>query len=117
MTGATPLNHENCFSLSLVEDPAKLWRGWERVGVRVSQSLCPLTSILSPGGERRYIRGYFLHNFSEGVKKLKESRVRLSFPPPTREGVKKFGIYPLTLPSPTRGEGKHIEIRKKFPPP
>jgi len=22
----------------------------------------PLTSILSPGGERRYIRGYFLHN-------------------------------------------------------
>jgi len=48
---------------------------------------------------------------------LKESRVRLSFPPPTREGVKKFGIYPLTLPSPTRGEGKHIEIRKKFPPP
>jgi hypothetical protein len=35
---------------------------WERVGVRVSQSLCPLTSILSPGGERRYIRGYFLND-------------------------------------------------------
>jgi hypothetical protein len=28
----------------------------------------------------------------------------------------KIGISPLTLPSPTRGEGKHIEIRKKFPP-
>jgi len=55
-------NHENCFPLSLVEDPAKLWREWERVGVRVSQSLCPLTSILSPRGERRYIRCYFLHN-------------------------------------------------------
>jgi hypothetical protein len=24
---------------------------------------------------------------------------------------------PLTLPSPARGEGKHIEIEKKFPPP
>jgi hypothetical protein len=62
MTGSSPTNHENGFSLSLVEDPAKLWRGWERVGVRVSQSLCPLTSILSPGGERRYIRGYFQAN-------------------------------------------------------
>jgi hypothetical protein len=30
---------------------------------------------------------------------------------------KKFGIYPLTLPSPARGEGKYIEIIKKFPPP
>jgi len=29
----------------------------------------------------------------------------------------KIGICPLTLPSPARGEGKHIEIRKKFPPP
>jgi hypothetical protein len=29
----------------------------------------------------------------------------------------KFGIYPLTLPSPARREGKHIEIRKKSPPP
>jgi hypothetical protein len=44
-------------------------------------------------------------------------RRRLNFPLCQREGVKKFGIYPLTLPSPTRGEGKHIEIRKKFPPP
>jgi len=31
-------------------------------------------------------------------------------------GCEKFGIYPLTPPSPTRGEGEHIEI-KKFPPP
>jgi len=62
-----PSNHENCFSLSLVEDPAKLWRGWERVGVKVSQSLCPLTSILSPGGERRHIRGYFLTNNGKSV--------------------------------------------------
>jgi len=30
--------------------------------VRVSQSLCPLTSILSPRGERRYIRCYFQAN-------------------------------------------------------
>jgi len=30
---------------------------------------------------------------------------------------KKIGISPLTLPSPARGEGKHIEIRKKLPPP
>jgi hypothetical protein len=41
------------------------------VGVRVSQSLCPLTSILSPGGERRYIRGYFLHNLIGGKNFLK----------------------------------------------
>jgi len=34
-----------------------------------------------------------------------------------RGSCEKFGTYPLTLPSPTRGEGKHIEIRKKFPPP
>jgi hypothetical protein len=41
-----------------------------------------------------------------------------NLPSPPREGsCEKFGIYPLTLPSPTRGEGKHIEIRKKFPPP
>jgi len=45
-----PSNHENGSTLSR-------WR--ERVGVRVSQSLCPLTSILSPRGERRYIRRYF----------------------------------------------------------
>ena len=25
-----PSNHENDFPRSLVEDPAKLWRGWER---------------------------------------------------------------------------------------
>jgi hypothetical protein len=29
----------------------------------------------------------------------------------------KIEISPLTLPSPARGEGKHIEIRRKFPPP
>jgi hypothetical protein len=34
-----------------------------------------------------------------------------------REAVKKAKYFPLTLPSPARGEGKHIEIEKKFPPP
>jgi hypothetical protein len=34
------------------------WR--ERVRVRVERSGFPLTSILSPGGERRYLLGYFL---------------------------------------------------------
>jgi hypothetical protein len=29
----------------------------------------------------------------------------------------KIEIFPLTLPSPARGEGKHVEIVKKFPPP
>jgi hypothetical protein len=29
----------------------------------------------------------------------------------------KIEIFPLTLPSPARGEGKHIEIVEKFPPP
>jgi hypothetical protein len=28
----------------------------------------------------------------------------------------KFGIFPLTLPSPARGEGEHIKI-KKIPSP
>jgi hypothetical protein len=37
--------------------------------VRVSQSLCPLTSILSPGGARRYIRGYLLSNTAGGEEK------------------------------------------------
>jgi hypothetical protein len=32
----------------------------ERVRVRVERSGFPLTSILSPGGERRYLLGYFL---------------------------------------------------------
>jgi hypothetical protein len=36
--------------------------------------------------------------------------------PRCQGSCEKFGIYPLTLPSPTRGEGKHIEIRKKFLP-
>jgi hypothetical protein len=31
--------------------------------------------------------------------------------------VKKYEIFPLNLPSPARGEGKYIEIKKKFPPP
>jgi hypothetical protein len=44
--------------------------------------------------------------------------LKVKFPLPWREGrCEKFGIYPLTLPSPAGGEGKHIEIRKKFPPP
>jgi len=85
-----PSNHENCFSLSLVEDPAKLWRGWERVGVRVSQSLYPLTSILSPGGERRHIRGYFLTNNGKSVlmnypaASSGASNSLKNFPPPCR---------------------------------
>ena len=29
----------------------------------------------------------------------------------------KIGTLPLTLPSPARGEDKHTEIKKKFPPP
>jgi hypothetical protein len=29
----------------------------------------------------------------------------------------KIEIFPLTLPSPARGEGKNIEIVDKFPPP
>jgi hypothetical protein len=29
----------------------------------------------------------------------------------------KIGIYPLTLSSPARGEGKHIEIKKEIPSP
>ena len=37
--------------------------------------------------------------------------------PAGRKGVKKLGICPLTLPSPARGEVKHIEIKKKFHPP
>jgi len=38
--------------------------------------------------------------------------------PPLEKGrCEKIGISPLTLPSPAWGEGKHIEIRKKFPPP
>jgi len=31
--------------------------------------------------------------------------------------VKKMKFIPLTLPSPSRGEGEHIEIKKIFPPP
>jgi len=38
-------------------------------------------------------------------------------PPFVKGRCEKFGIYPLTLPSPAGGEDKHIEIRKKFPPP
>jgi hypothetical protein len=42
----------------------------------------------------------------------------LVFPLPLDGGsFGKIEIFPLTLPSPARGEGKHIEIEKKFPPP
>jgi len=39
------------------------------------------------------------------------------FPPLAKGSCEKFGICPLTLHSPARGEGKHIEMRRKFPPP
>jgi hypothetical protein len=35
---------------------------------------------------------------------------------PERGRCKKFGIHPLTLPSPRGGEGKPVEIKMKFPP-
>ena len=31
--------------------------------------------------------------------------------------MKKLGICPLTLPSPTKGEGKYIEIKEEIPSP
>jgi hypothetical protein len=34
-----------------------------------------------------------------------------------REGVKKLGIFPLTLPSPARGEGEHNESKEEIPSP
>jgi hypothetical protein len=36
--------------------------------------------------------------------------------PSERGGCEKFGIHPLTLPSPRGGEGKPVEIKMKFPP-
>jgi hypothetical protein len=46
----------------------------------------------------------------------------VSFAPPLTlplggERCEKFGIFPLTLPSPARGEGEQIKIKKKLPPP
>ena len=41
----------------------------------------------------------------------------MKIPPLPPEGVKKLEYVPLTLPSPTKGEGKHFEIKKNFPPP
>ena len=36
--------------------------------------------------------------------------------PPLEGGrCEKIGIFPLTLPSPARGEGKYIEIQEKIP--
>ena len=75
MTGSSPINGGNLFStqsfmterhprtmkiasiilLPLVEDPAKLWRGWERVGVRVSyHHLGPPPLNLLPPGEGNF---------------------------------------------------------------
>jgi hypothetical protein len=51
MLGGYPRNIKIRVSLSR-------WR--ERVRVRVERSVFPLTSILSPGGERRYLLGYSL---------------------------------------------------------
>jgi hypothetical protein len=39
------------------------------------------------------------------------------FPPLEKGSCEKIEIFPLTPPSPARGEGKHIEIVDKFPPP
>jgi hypothetical protein len=39
------------------------------------------------------------------------------FPPLQKGSCEKFEICPLTLPSPARGEGKHVEMKNKFPPP
>jgi len=62
--------------------------------VRVSQSLCPLTSILSPRGERRYIRCYFQANCMD-TKDLEEI----------------FQISPI-IPSPFDGGG--LALWSKF---
>jgi hypothetical protein len=34
-----------------------------------------------------------------------------------KRSCEEFRAYPLTVPSPARGEGNHIEIIKKFPSP
>ena len=36
--------------------------------------------------------------------------ITYEIPPLQKGSCEKFGICPLTLPSPARGEGKHIEI-------
>jgi hypothetical protein len=41
----------------------------------------------------------------------------LADPPIEKGSWEKIEISPLTLPSPMRGEGKRIEVEKKFPPP
>jgi hypothetical protein len=43
----------------------------------------------------------------------------IEIPSPSEGGgrYEKMKNSPLTLPSPARGEGNHIEIEKKFPPP
>jgi hypothetical protein len=38
-------------------------------------------------------------------------------PPFAKGRCEKIEIIPLTLPSPSRGEGEHNEITKKFPSP
>jgi hypothetical protein len=47
-------------------------------------------------------------------------RVAILVPLPnslSRGRCEKFGIRPLTLPSPCGGDGKPVEINNKFPPP
>jgi hypothetical protein len=39
------------------------------------------------------------------------------YPPFVKGRCEKIEIFPLTPPSPARGEGKHIEIEKNSPPP
>jgi len=52
----------------IMEIRVSLSRWRERVRVRVERSGFPLTSILSPGGERRYLLGYFLSRKKEGER-------------------------------------------------
>jgi hypothetical protein len=59
--------------------------------MRVSQNLCPLTSILSPGGERRYIRCYFQANCIYTKDQIPPSL------PLLKGGIPLFGILFLSL--------------------
>ena len=75
---------------------------------------------------RGYWRGH-CQNFYENrnMTKPRSSQRNTLCPPkelpphlPLSSGrCEKMGMSPLTLPSPARGEGEHIEIKKLFPPP
>jgi hypothetical protein len=55
------------------------------------------------GGEREFLIG------PPGATPIKGIGANFKFPPFKKGRCEKFGIYPLTLPSPTRGEGKYIK--------